>query len=59
MFGIQYKMAFIFRDIFHDRGQCCWETLNPQPYLEGQGDSVSSLIMGITGITIWVNYGVY
>ena len=26
----------------------------PKPYLEGQGDLVSRLIRGITGVTIWV-----
>ena len=28
--------------------------LKKGPYLEGQGDSVSRLIRGITGVTIWV-----
>ena len=26
----------------------------PKPYLEGQGDLVSRLIMGIIRVTIWV-----
>ena len=26
----------------------------PKPYLEGQGDLVTRLIMGIIGVTIWV-----
>ena len=26
----------------------------PRPYLEGQGDSVSRLRMGITRVTAWV-----
>ena len=30
------------------------KTRNPKPYLEGQGDLVSRLLMGITGVTIWV-----
>ena len=29
-------------------------TLNHKPYLGGQGDLVSRLIMGIDGVTIWV-----
>ena len=28
--------------------------VNPGPYLEGHGDLVSGLIMGINGLTIWV-----
>ena len=28
--------------------------LNPKPYLEGQGDLVTGLLMGIIGVTIWV-----
>ena len=28
--------------------------LNPKPYLEGQGDLVSRLILGIFRVTIWV-----
>ena len=30
------------------------QTLDPNPYLEGQGDLVSRLTMGIIRVTIWV-----
>ena len=29
-------------------------TLNPKLHLEGQGDLVSTLTMGLIGVTIWV-----
>ena len=34
--------------------KACSSALEPKPYLEGQGDLVTRLILGIIGATIWV-----
>ena len=33
---------------------CPQKHLKPKPYLEGQGDLVTRLIMGIIGVAIWL-----
>ena len=35
-------------------GWATYETLNANPYLEGHGDLITRLTMGIIGVTMWV-----
>ena len=51
-------LVFWSNGVYLTQGNCQLyigrEAVGLMPYLEGQGDLVSGLIMGITRVTIWV-----